>query len=35
MGKRDMMIVEAIYRSIANGGETIALDFEPGYGFGG
>lgn len=35
MGKRDMMIVEAIYKSIANGGETIALDFEPGYGFGG
>tara|TARA_E500000318_G_scaffold111934_1_gene132765 strand:+ start:2462 stop:3601 length:1140 start_codon:yes stop_codon:yes gene_type:complete len=35
MGKRDMMIVEAIYKSIANGGETIALDFEPGFGFGG
>jgi len=35
MGKRDMMIVEAIYKSIANGGKTIALDFEPGYGFGG
>ena len=33
MGKRDMMIVEAIYQSIANGGETIMLDFEPGYGF--
>ncbi len=35
MGKRDMIIVEAIYKSIANGGERIALDFEPGYGFGG
>ncbi|MBO0340862.1 MAG: Gfo/Idh/MocA family oxidoreductase [Bacteroidota bacterium] len=35
MGKRDMMIVEAIYKSIANGGATIALDFEPGFGFGG
>lgn len=35
MGKRDMVIVEAIYTSIANGGETIALDFEPGFGFGG
>ena len=33
MGKRDMMILEAIYQSIANGGETIMLDFEPGYGF--
>lgn len=35
MGKRDMMIVEAIYRSIADDGATIALDFEPGFGFGG
>lgn len=35
MGKRDMMIVEAIYQSIANGGKTIMLDFEPDYGFGG
>lgn len=35
MGKRDMMIVEAIYKSIANGGATVALDFEPGFGFGG
>ena len=33
MGKRDMMIVEAIYRSIADDGATIALDFEPGFGF--
>ncbi|WP_421807318.1 Gfo/Idh/MocA family protein [Flagellimonas sp.] len=33
MGKRDMMIVEAIYQSIANNGATIELDFEPGYGF--
>lgn len=33
MGKRDMIIVEAIYRSIAEGGTTQKLDFEPGYGF--
>ncbi len=33
MGKRDMMIVEAIYKSIAAGGRKQALDFEPGYGF--
>lgn len=35
MGKRDMMIVEAIYASIAKGGQTMGLDFEPGFGFGG
>ncbi|WP_108425607.1 Gfo/Idh/MocA family protein [Flagellimonas amoyensis] len=35
MGKRDMMIVEAIYTSIANGGQKIPLDFASGYGFGG
>jgi len=26
MGKRDMIIVEAIYKSIKEGGKTIALD---------
>ena len=35
MGKRDMMIVEAIYESIAKGGQNITLDFAPGFGFGG
>ncbi|MBS9463644.1 Gfo/Idh/MocA family oxidoreductase [Flagellimonas sp. 389] len=35
MGKRDMMIVEAIYESIAKGGEKIKLNFETDYGFGG
>ncbi|MEM9362533.1 MAG: Gfo/Idh/MocA family oxidoreductase [Bacteroidota bacterium] len=35
MGKRDMMIVEAIYTSIAKGGTKQSLDFEPNYGFGG
>ena len=33
MGKRDMIIVEAIYKSIAEGGTTQPLDFAPGYGF--
>lgn len=33
MGKRDMIIVEAIYRSIAEGGTRQALDFPLGYGF--
>ncbi|MEL6917244.1 MAG: Gfo/Idh/MocA family oxidoreductase [Bacteroidota bacterium] len=33
MGKRDMMIVEAIYSSIAQGSKKITLDFEPAYGF--
>jgi len=35
MGKRDMMIVEAIYESIAKGGQKISLNFAPGFGFGG
>ena len=33
MGKRDMIIVEAIYRSIAEGGLKIPLDFSNHYGF--
>ncbi len=35
MGKRDMIIVEAIYRSIREGGRTVPLDIPEGYGFGG
>lgn len=35
MGKRDMIIVEAIYRSIAQGNKKMKLDFGPTYGFGG
>ena len=35
MGKRDMMIVEAIYTSIAEGGRKQTLNFEPNFGFGG
>lgn len=35
MGKRDMMIVEAIYRSIGEGGKKHSFDFSEGYGFGG
>ena len=35
MGRRDMIIVEAIYRSIREGGRTIPLDIPEGYGFGG
>ena len=35
MGKRDMMIVEAIYKSIAERGKKQVLDFDLGYGFGG
>ena len=35
MGKRDMIVVEAIYRSIAEGGRKVALDLSPTYGFGG
>ncbi|MBC2840651.1 Gfo/Idh/MocA family protein [Robiginitalea sp. SC105] len=35
MGKRDMIIVEAIYRSIREGGRTIPLDIPQDYGFGG
>ena len=34
MGKRDMMIVEGIYKSIAQGGEKIPLSFSPSFGFG-
>lgn len=33
MGRRDMVIVEAIYESIKRGGQKIQLKFEPGYGF--
>ena len=32
MGKRDMIIVEAIYKSIAQDGRTIELDLAPGFG---
>ncbi|TXN35836.1 Gfo/Idh/MocA family oxidoreductase [Flagellimonas hymeniacidonis] len=35
MGKRDMVIVEAIYESISKGGQKIKLNFTPNYGFGG
>ncbi|WP_318344861.1 Gfo/Idh/MocA family protein [Flagellimonas baculiformis] len=35
MGKRDMIICAAIYESISKGGQKIALDFAPGFGFGG
>ncbi|WP_411030878.1 Gfo/Idh/MocA family protein [Spongiimicrobium sp. 3-5] len=34
MGKRDMIIVEAIYKSIAEGNVKIPLEFAPMYGFG-
>ena len=34
MGKRDMIIVEAIYRSIKEGGKKQTLNFEATYGFG-
>ncbi|MEO0572356.1 MAG: Gfo/Idh/MocA family oxidoreductase [Bacteroidota bacterium] len=33
MGKRDMMIVGAIYKSIAEGGKAQELPFKAGYGF--
>ena len=33
MGKRDMEIIEAIYTSIANKGETQQLNFTEKYGF--
>ncbi len=33
MGKRDMIIVEAIYKSIAEGGKKQTLKFKAGYGF--
>ncbi|UII79728.1 Gfo/Idh/MocA family protein [Flagellimonas sp. CMM7] len=35
MGKRDMIIVEAIYESISSGGQKVKLDFAAQYGFGG
>ncbi|MEM9868379.1 MAG: Gfo/Idh/MocA family oxidoreductase [Bacteroidota bacterium] len=35
MGKRDMMIIEAVYKSIAQNGKKIPLSFEENYGFGG
>lgn len=35
MGKRDMIIIEAIYKSIANNGSEVSLDFPSNYGFGG
>lgn len=35
MGKRDMMIVEAIYKSIKEGGKKQLLEFDLNYGFGG
>ena len=34
MGKRDMIIVEAIYKSISEGGKKQYFDFKEGYGFG-
>ena len=34
MGKRDMIIVEAIYKSIAENGKKQPLNFEPKYGLG-
>ncbi|MEM9001264.1 MAG: Gfo/Idh/MocA family oxidoreductase [Bacteroidota bacterium] len=34
MGKRDMMIVAAMYRSIGEGGKKQFLNFSAGYGFG-
>ena len=34
MGKRDMMIVEAIYKSIAEGGKKQSFYFSEAYGFG-
>lgn len=35
MGKRDVMIIEAIYSSIAQGGRKINMNFDSYYGFGG
>jgi glucose-fructose oxidoreductase len=35
MGKRDMMLVEAIYKSIREGGKKQTFDFDSNYGFGG
>ncbi|PCJ94166.1 MAG: glucose-fructose oxidoreductase [Flavobacteriaceae bacterium] len=33
MGLRDMMIMEAIYTSIAEGGKKVLMDLAPGFGF--
>ena len=35
MGRRDMIIVEAIYKSIREGGRTVPIELPEGYGFGG
>jgi len=35
MGRRDMVIVEAIYKSIREGGRTVPIELPEGYGFGG
>ncbi len=35
MGRRDMVIVGAIYRSIREGGRSIPIELPEGYGFGG
>lgn len=35
MGKRDMIIVEAIYESISKDGQKVKLNFTPNYGFAG
>jgi glucose-fructose oxidoreductase len=35
MGRRDLVIVEAIYKSIREGGRSIPIDLPEGYGFGG
>lgn len=34
MGLRDMIIVEAIYKSIVAGSKKVAIDLQPGFGFG-
>lgn len=34
MGRRDMVIVEAIYKSIREGGRTVPIELPEGYGFG-
>ena len=35
MGRRDMVIVEAIYKSIREGGRSIPIELPEGYGLGG
>ena len=35
MGRRDMIIVEAIYRSVREGGRKIPIELPEDYGFGG